>query len=70
MTTGALALAVFMVIVSGLMGAYGHMIKPDELHVNPSITYDGVNVKIEQPAASYAVMVLLCLFIAVYAMSW
>lgn len=70
LTIGALVMAACMVAVAVLMGAFSTMTTPPQIIVNPSSSFDDISVDMHSHAATYTIMVLLCLFVAVYALSW
>ncbi|KAL1934776.1 hypothetical protein VTP01DRAFT_6958 [Rhizomucor pusillus] len=70
LTIGALVMAACMVAVAALMGAFSTQSTPPQIIVNPSSSFDDISVYMRSDAATYAIMVLLCLFVAVYALSW
>lgn len=59
-----------LIVVAGLMGKYSTMLTPPRLHLNPSSTFDDIDVSMHNHAAMYSIMVLLCVFVAVFALSW
>lgn len=63
-------MAACMVAVAALMGAFSTQSTPPQIIVNPSSSFDDISVYMRSDAATYAIMVLLCLFVAVYALSW
>lgn len=63
-------MAACMIVVSGLLGKYGSMDRPAQVHLNPTSSVDGIGVKITNRNATYTVITLLCLFVAVFALSW
>ncbi|CDS06967.1 hypothetical protein LRAMOSA09490 [Lichtheimia ramosa] len=67
---GAAVMAACMIVVSGLLGKYGSMDRPAQVHLNPTSSVDGIGVKITNRNATYTVITLLCLFVAVFALSW
>ncbi|KAI8139122.1 major facilitator superfamily domain-containing protein, partial [Fennellomyces sp. T-0311] len=63
-------MAACLFTVAGLMGGYSTMVSPRRIHLNPTSAVDGVNIDIHNPAATYGILVLLCVYIAAFALSW
>ncbi|KAI9262136.1 general substrate transporter [Phascolomyces articulosus] len=70
LVTGAALMSACLFTVAGLMGGYSTMVSPTRIHMNPTSSIDGVNINIHNPAVTYSILALLCVFIATFSLSW
>ncbi|KAI9497709.1 general substrate transporter [Zychaea mexicana] len=70
LVTGAALMAACLFTVAGLMGGYSTMVSPPRIHLNPTSSIDGINIEIHNRGATYGILVLLCVFIALFALTW
>ncbi|KAG2222946.1 hypothetical protein INT45_012924, partial [Circinella minor] len=70
LVTGALLMAACLFTVAGLVGGYSTMVSPARIHMSPTSSIDGITIEIHSIAITYSIIVLLCVFIATFSLTW